>query len=74
MMGRFIISTMQCQAQCRSTSDYDFPERERMRNLLLANCLMDDEVSYFFDCYLHDDLNELFVDAKVAHHTARRRI
>ncbi|KAG6879284.1 hypothetical protein C0992_003888 [Termitomyces sp. T32_za158] len=35
MMGRFISSTAQCQAQCRTGADYNFAERNHIRELLL---------------------------------------
>ncbi|KAE9411110.1 ras GEF [Gymnopus androsaceus JB14] len=44
MIGRFITSTTQCQAQCRSTNDYDFPERGHISNLLLTKYTMNDEM------------------------------
>ncbi|KAF9069038.1 ras guanine nucleotide exchange factor domain-containing protein [Rhodocollybia butyracea] len=44
MMGRFITSTTQCQAQCRSTTDYNFPERPHIGNVLLTKYLMNDEM------------------------------
>ncbi|KAJ3824976.1 ras guanine nucleotide exchange factor domain-containing protein [Lentinula raphanica] len=44
MIGRFITSTTQCQAQCRSTTDYNFPERLYISNLLLTKYIMDDEM------------------------------
>ncbi|KAG6851046.1 hypothetical protein H0H93_002938 [Arthromyces matolae] len=34
MMGRFISSTAQCQAQCRTAPDYSFVERNHIRELL----------------------------------------
>lgn len=48
MIGRFITSTTQCQAQCRATSDYDFPERGRISNLLLTKYTMSDEVYFIW--------------------------
>jgi hypothetical protein len=48
MMGKFINNTTQCQAQCRNTSDYDFPERPHIRQLLMKVPLMSDEVSLRF--------------------------
>jgi hypothetical protein len=45
MMGRFINSTTQCQAQCRSVPDYHFPVRPHIGELLGANCIMNDEAS-----------------------------
>ncbi|KAJ3928633.1 MAG: ras guanine nucleotide exchange factor domain-containing protein [Lentinula lateritia] len=44
MMGRFITSTTQCQAQCRSATDYNFPERQHIGNLFITKYLMDDEM------------------------------
>ncbi|KAF9270242.1 ras GEF [Marasmius fiardii PR-910] len=44
MMGRFITSTTQCQAQCRSTTDYNFPERPHISALLQSKYVMDDEM------------------------------
>ncbi|KAJ7900370.1 ras guanine nucleotide exchange factor domain-containing protein [Mycena olivaceomarginata] len=44
MMGRFINSTTQCQAQCRSVLDYHFPVRPHIGELLGANCIMNDEM------------------------------
>ncbi|KAF5374764.1 hypothetical protein D9758_000275 [Tetrapyrgos nigripes] len=44
MMGRFITSTTQCQAQCQSTSDYNFSERRHISNLIMTKYLMDDEM------------------------------
>ena len=44
MMGRFINSTTQCQAQCRAVNDYAFPQRGNITEMLVAQCLMSDEV------------------------------
>ncbi|KAF5390357.1 hypothetical protein D9757_002906 [Collybiopsis confluens] len=44
MMGRFITSTTQCQAQCRATTDYDFPERAHIHLLLRTKYVMDVEM------------------------------
>ncbi|KAF9044714.1 ras GEF [Hymenopellis radicata] len=44
MMGRFITSTTQCQAQCRSTDDYNFKSKDSIRDLLLSAYLMDDDM------------------------------
>ncbi|KNZ79563.1 Ras guanine nucleotide exchange factor P [Termitomyces sp. J132] len=35
MMGKFISSTAQCQAQCRTAADYNFTERTHIKELLL---------------------------------------
>ncbi|KAF8872129.1 ras guanine nucleotide exchange factor domain-containing protein, partial [Gymnopilus junonius] len=44
MMGRFITSTLQCQAQCRNSNDYDFPKREAIAELLSRKPVMSIEV------------------------------
>ncbi|KAJ7615289.1 ras guanine nucleotide exchange factor domain-containing protein [Mycena polygramma] len=44
MMGRFINSTTQCQAQCRAVGDYNFPVRQYINDLLSAKCVMTDEM------------------------------
>ncbi|KAJ7706156.1 ras guanine nucleotide exchange factor domain-containing protein [Mycena rosella] len=44
MMGRFINSTTQCQAQCRAVNDYDFPQRQHISEMLLSNSIMNDEM------------------------------
>lgn len=44
MMGRFITNTTQCQAQCLSTMDYNFVERQNIANMLHCNFLMDEEM------------------------------
>ncbi|KAF7306943.1 Ras guanyl-nucleotide exchange factor [Mycena indigotica] len=44
MMGRFISSTTQCQAQCRAVSDYSFNPRPHITEMLLAQCLMSEEM------------------------------
>jgi len=64
MMGRFITSTTECQAQCRSTTDYDFPERKHISTLLVTKYLMDDEVRYPL-CAPFDPLTWVNLDAKV---------
>ncbi|KAJ6604672.1 ras guanine nucleotide exchange factor domain-containing protein [Mycena vulgaris] len=42
MMGRFINSTTQCQAQCRAVSDYNFTTREHISAMLLAPGMNDE--------------------------------
>ncbi|KAK0208341.1 ras guanine nucleotide exchange factor domain-containing protein [Desarmillaria ectypa] len=44
MMGRFITNTTQCQAQCLSTTDYNFVERQNITTMLQCNFLMDEEM------------------------------
>jgi hypothetical protein len=46
MMGRFINSTTQCQAQCRAGNDYNFPKRQHISEMLLLGCVMNDEVNF----------------------------
>jgi len=43
MMGRFISSTAQCQAQCRTAPDYNFPERSHITELL-SRPVMNDQM------------------------------
>jgi len=45
MIGRFIASTMQCQAQCRNCPEYDFPERPYIAELFTRRPSMSEEVS-----------------------------
>lgn len=40
MLGRFIQTTMQCQIQCQTTSDYNFPERHKIRDLVFSEYIM----------------------------------
>jgi hypothetical protein len=66
MMGRFINSTTQCQAQCRAVSDYNFPSRQNIADMLGAPCVMNEEVRLS----ARDSRFELIVvrpDAKVAY-------
>jgi len=44
MMGRFIASTLQCQAQCRNSNDYDFPNREAIAELFIKIPVMSTEM------------------------------
>lgn len=44
MMGRFIASTLQCQAQCRNSNDYGFPERTAIAELFVKIPVMSTEV------------------------------
>ncbi|KAJ7169879.1 ras guanine nucleotide exchange factor domain-containing protein [Mycena filopes] len=44
MMGRFINSTTQCQAQCRAVNDYNFQSRQHISQMLDADCIMDEEM------------------------------
>ncbi|TFK57283.1 ras GEF [Heliocybe sulcata] len=47
LMGRFISTIIQCQVQCRTSLDYDFPEQPHISDLLLKDCLMGEGVSCF---------------------------
>jgi hypothetical protein len=44
MFGRFIQSTNHCQLQCRVTSDYNFTERPKIRNLVFNEYVMPEEM------------------------------
>jgi hypothetical protein len=46
MMGRFISSTAHCQAQCKMSTDYNFPERNAVREVFVKRPIMTDEVCY----------------------------
>ncbi|TFY71062.1 hypothetical protein EVG20_g1954 [Dentipellis fragilis] len=43
MIGKFIHTTMQFQSQCKNSSEYAFPERLHICDLLLKECIMDPE-------------------------------
>ena len=47
LLGKFITTTTECQIQCRSSTAYDFPARENIRNLLLREYVMSDTVGAF---------------------------
>ncbi|ETW87236.1 hypothetical protein HETIRDRAFT_378044 [Heterobasidion irregulare TC 32-1] len=44
MMGKFILSTTQFQAQCRTSNDYNFTAREHINDLMMRDCVMDAEM------------------------------
>ncbi|KAF9229306.1 ras GEF, partial [Gyrodon lividus] len=44
MFGRFIQSTTHCQIQCQTTSDYIFPERPKVRDLVFNEYVMSEEM------------------------------
>jgi len=44
MMGRFITNILQCQAQCRNSNDYDFPERPNIAELFIRRPVMSIEM------------------------------
>ncbi|EGO02465.1 hypothetical protein SERLA73DRAFT_165636 [Serpula lacrymans var. lacrymans S7.3] len=44
MFGKFIQSTAQCQVQCDTSRDYDFPERPRIGTLIFNEFLMPEDV------------------------------
>ncbi|KAH7883606.1 ras guanine nucleotide exchange factor domain-containing protein [Phlebopus sp. FC_14] len=44
MFGRFIQSTTHCQLQCQTTSDYNFPERPKIRDLIFNEYVMTEEM------------------------------
>ncbi|KAG9314388.1 ras guanine nucleotide exchange factor domain-containing protein [Chiua virens] len=45
MFGRFIQSTTHCQLQCQTTSDYNFSERPKIRNLVFNEYVMPEDVT-----------------------------
>lgn len=46
MMGRFVSVTTQCQNQCRSSTDYNFPDRKHIRDLFIKRTVMSLEVRF----------------------------
>ncbi|KAI6031828.1 ras guanine nucleotide exchange factor domain-containing protein [Pisolithus microcarpus] len=50
MLGRFIQCTTQCQIQCQTTSDYNFRERHKIRDLVFNAYVMSIEVSGCHHC------------------------
>ncbi|KIJ21729.1 hypothetical protein PAXINDRAFT_165135 [Paxillus involutus ATCC 200175] len=44
MFGRFIQSTTHCQIQCQTTSDYNFAERPKIRDLVFSEYVMSEEM------------------------------
>lgn len=44
MMGRFVAITNQCQSQCRSSTDYNFSERNHIRDLFVKRPVMSIEM------------------------------
>ena len=67
MIGKFINSTTQCQAQCQNTNDYDFPERLHICNLIFRVTLMNEDVRLRNSFYL-------LVDASCFLQTQKSRI
>lgn len=47
LMGKFIDTIMQCQAQCRMSDEYGFPENPFISSLLKIQ-VMDEDVSFVF--------------------------
>ena len=55
MMGGFVATTRQCEAQCRNSTDYNFPERPAIAELIMRLPVMSIEVwLYFFILVLKD--------------------
>ena len=52
MMGGFVSTTLQCQAQCRNSTDYNFPERPVIAELLVRRPVMSIEVWFYFLIWL----------------------
>ncbi|TFK77078.1 ras GEF [Pluteus cervinus] len=46
MMGRFVNHTMQCQAQCKMATDYNFPDRNAIAELFVRRPVMTEEMRH----------------------------
>ena len=44
MMGSFVVTTLQCKAQCLNSTDYNFPERPAITELIMRYPVMSIEV------------------------------
>ena len=44
MMGSFVATTVQCKAQCLNSTDYNFPERPAIMELIMKYPVMSIEV------------------------------
>ena len=44
MMGGFVATTLQCKAQCLNSTDYNFPERPAITELIMRYPVMSIEV------------------------------
>lgn len=44
MIGRFVSSTVHCQMQCRTSTDYNFPDRNSVREVFVKRPIMNDEL------------------------------
>jgi hypothetical protein len=47
MMGGFVATTLQCQAQCRNSTDYNFPERPAIAEFFSRQPVMSVEVWFY---------------------------
>ena len=48
MMGGFVATTLQCKAQCLNSTDYNFPERRAIADLIMRYPVMSIEVWLYF--------------------------
>jgi hypothetical protein len=48
MMGGFVATTLQCKAQCLNSTDYNFPERPAIAELIVRYPVMSIEVWLYF--------------------------
>ena len=51
MMGGFVGTTLQCKAQCLNSTDYHFPERPAIVDLIMKYPVMSIEVWLHFICF-----------------------
>src|ERR1700722_2870697 len=73
IMGKFISSITQFQAQCKDAPNYAFPERPNIQNLLLKDILMSEEVGYFLFPILRNFNSASCIVTKVENSSTRRR-
>lgn len=73
MMGRFILGTVQCQTQCRLSSEYNFPDRSNIAELFVKRPLMSEEVRFFSACVMHLTVWQLLIAATRTYGRSRFR-
>lgn len=44
LLGKFISTTMDCQTQCRQSTQWEFPQRQHIQALISKPFMMSDEV------------------------------
>jgi hypothetical protein len=71
MIGKFIKATTQCQAQCRNSTEYNFPERLHISNLIFTVTSMNEDVCLFY--FIHWPVDEYSsLDAEIKDRTTNR--